>query len=153
MNAAGASNQLPRLSPNVASDAGGFSSQLHRGRIGGTECAGRRFDSPLRSGYCAFDQRFAWPGLGVDTRETPTTQSIFRTKIPETQGPAITNLLGWRSVVLRLLLWRLLLLLLCLVNAVVLRLDHGVELTLLLVAGQSGANLIDRRLPELVDLL
>ena len=38
-------------------------------------------------------------------------------------------------------------------NAIVLRLNHSVELTLLLVTGQRCADLIDRRLPELVNFL
>jgi hypothetical protein len=50
-------------------------------------------------------------------------------------------------------LLRLLLLLLSFPNAIILGLDHGVELGLLIVAGERGANLINGRLPELVDLL
>lgn len=64
-----------------------------------------------------------------------------------TLNALLSLLLGRRHVVL------LLLLLLSLTNALVLRLDHGVELAFLLVRGQSGADLVNRRLPESVNLL
>ena len=53
-------------------------------------------------------------------------------------------------LLLLLLLW---LLLFSFAKTLVLRLDHGVELALLIVTGQGAANLINRGLPEHVDLL